>query len=60
VLVPPEDVNALGEALLGLVQGPGAPRSLGAAARTRVAAFSLDAMVEAYVRLWRASVPVRA
>ena len=60
VLVPPEDVDALGEALLGLVRDPQRRRVLGEAARARVAAFSMDAMVEAYVRLWRASVPVRA
>jgi len=60
VLVLPEDVNALGEALLGLVQDPARRGAMGAAARSRVAAFSMDAMVEAYVRLWRASVPVRA
>ena len=59
VLVPPEDVDALGEALLGLVRDPERRRALGEAARARVAAFSMDAMVEAYVRLWRASVPVR-
>ena len=60
VLVPPEDVNALGEALLALVRDPDRRRALGEAARARVAAFSMDAMVEAYVRLWRASTPVRA
>ena len=36
------------------------PETLGQAARTRVSAFSMEAMVEAYVRLWRASVPGRA
>ena len=60
VLVPPEDVDALGEALLGLVRDPDRRRALGEAARARVAAFSMDAMVEAYVRLWRASLPERA
>lgn len=60
VLVPPEDVDALGEAILGLVRDPERRRSLGQAARARVAAFSMDTMVEAYVRLWRASTPVRA
>ncbi len=60
VLVPPEDVDALGEALLGLVRDPQRRKTLGEAARARVAAFSMDAMVEAYVRLWRASTPVRA
>ena len=39
---------------------PGREDALCAAARARVAAFSMDAMVEAYVRLWRASLPVRA
>ncbi|HEY1905940.1 MAG TPA: acetyl-CoA carboxylase biotin carboxylase subunit, partial [Myxococcaceae bacterium] len=39
---------------------PARRRAMGEAARARVSAFSMDAMVEAYVRLWRASVPVRA
>jgi glycosyltransferase involved in cell wall biosynthesis len=60
LLVPLEDVDALGAALLALVRDPARRRSLGEAARARVTAFSLDAMVEAYVRLWRASLPVRA
>ncbi len=60
VLVPPEDVAALGAALRALVRDPARRASLGNAARARVAAFSMDRMVEAYVRLWRASVPVRA
>ncbi|HZJ56515.1 MAG TPA: glycosyltransferase [Myxococcaceae bacterium] len=60
VLVAPEDVDALGSALLGLVRDPARRRSLGQAARARVSAFSMEAMVEAYVRLWRASVPGRA
>jgi len=60
VLVAPEDVGALGAALRGLVSDPERRRSLGQAARARVSAFSMEAMVEAYVRLWRASVPVRA
>ena len=60
VLVPPGDVDALGAALHALVQDPARRRALGTAARARVAAFSLDTMVEAYVRLWRASLPVRA
>ena len=59
-LVPAEDVDALGSALRGLVRDPTRRRALGEAARTRVAAFSMDSMVEAYARLWRASVPVRA
>jgi glycosyltransferase involved in cell wall biosynthesis len=60
VLVAPEDVDALGGALLELVRDPARRRSLGEAARARVSAFSMDAMVEAYVRLWRASLPVSA
>jgi glycosyltransferase involved in cell wall biosynthesis len=60
VLVPLEDVDALGAALLGLVRDPARRKALGEAARARVAAFSMDAMVEAYVRLWRASLPERA
>jgi glycosyltransferase involved in cell wall biosynthesis len=60
MLVPPEDVDALGAALLGLVGDPARRRSLGQAARARASAFSMEAMVEAYVRLWRASVPGRA
>jgi glycosyltransferase involved in cell wall biosynthesis len=53
-------VDALGAALLGLVRDPTRRKALGEAARARVAAFSMDAMVEAYVRLWRASLPERA
>ena len=60
VLVPPEDVDALGAALLRLVRDAEQRASLGEAARARVSAFSMEAMVEAYVRLWRASVPGRA
>jgi len=60
MLVPPEDVAALGTALGELVKDGNRRRALGAAARARATAFSMDAMVEAYVRLWRAAVPVRA
>jgi glycosyltransferase involved in cell wall biosynthesis len=60
ILVPPEDVDALGAALRALALDPSRRRAMGEAARARVAAFSMDTMVEAYVRLWRASVPVRA
>jgi glycosyltransferase involved in cell wall biosynthesis len=60
VLVAPEDVDALGVALRARVEDAPRRRALGDAARTRVAAFSMDAMVEAYVRLWRASIPVQA
>jgi glycosyltransferase involved in cell wall biosynthesis len=60
VLVAPEDVEALGGAILELVRDPTRRKSLGEAARARVSAFSMDTMVEAYVRLWRASLPVRA
>jgi glycosyltransferase involved in cell wall biosynthesis len=59
-LVPAEDLDALGAALRELVRDPARRRALGDAARTRVAAFSMDAMVDAYTRLWRASIPVRA
>jgi glycosyltransferase involved in cell wall biosynthesis len=60
VLVPPEEVDALGAALRALVREPARRRALGEAARARVAAFSMEPMVEAYVRLWRACIPVRA
>ena len=60
MLVAPEDVDALGAALRALVLDPSRRTAMGEAARVRVAAFSMDTMVEAYVRLWRASVPVRA
>jgi glycosyltransferase involved in cell wall biosynthesis len=59
-LVAVEDVDALGAALRALVRDPARRRALGEAARTHVATFSMDAMVEAYVRLWRASVAVDA
>ncbi len=60
ILVPAEDVEALGAALRALVLDPARRAAMGNAARARVAAFSMDAMVEAYVRLWRACAPVRA
>jgi glycosyltransferase involved in cell wall biosynthesis len=60
VLVAVEDGAALGGALRSLVLDPARRAALGNAARARVAAFSMDAMVEAYVRLWRAAAPVRA
>ncbi len=60
VLVPLEDTKALGEALRGLVLDPARRSALGEAARVRVAGFSMETMVEAYVRLWRASVPGKA
>jgi len=60
ILVGAEDVEALGGALRALVLDPARRAALGNAARARVSAFSMDAMVEAYVRLWRACAPVRA
>ncbi len=60
LLVPPEDVDALGRGLRALATDPARRRVLGEAARARVAAFSMDTMVEAYVRLWRAAAPGRA
>jgi len=60
VLVPPEDTAALGAAIRELVVDPARRRALGLAARARVAAFSMETMVEAYVRLWRASAAGRA
>ena len=60
LLVPPGDVGALGGALRALVLDPARRAALGATARERASAFSMEAMVEAYVRLWRASLPARA
>ncbi len=60
LLVPPEDTAALGQALRALVLDPAGRQAMGARARERVRQFSMDAMVEAYIRLWRASVPARA
>src|SRR5262249_33930420 len=45
VLVPPEDVDALAGAILGLVHDPARRKRVGEAARTRVSAFSMDTMV---------------
>jgi glycosyltransferase involved in cell wall biosynthesis len=60
LLVPLEDVEALAGALQTLALDPERRRSMGQCARERVRAFSMDGMVEAYVRLWRASIPARA
>jgi glycosyltransferase involved in cell wall biosynthesis len=60
LLVPSEDVGALAGALRMLTLDPERRRAMGQCARERVRAFSMDGMVEAYVRLWRASVPARA
>jgi glycosyltransferase involved in cell wall biosynthesis len=58
-LVPPEDTGALAAALRALALDPGRRRAMGEQARRRVRDSSMEAMVEAYVRLWRASVPAR-
>jgi len=60
LLVQPGDVEALAGALQTLALDPEKRRSMGQRAQERVRIFSMDGMVEAYVRLWRASVPARA
>ena len=60
LLVASEDVGALGAALRSLVLDPERRAALGKAARARATAFSMEPMVEAYVRLWRACAPGRA
>ena len=52
-LVPPQDPEALGQALLEAARDPGLCRRLGRNGRARVEAeFSLDRTVAAYDRLW--------
>jgi glycosyltransferase involved in cell wall biosynthesis len=54
-LVPPRNAQALAEAILRLLDNPGAARAMGAAARARVAdEFGLDRMVERYEGLYEA------
>ncbi len=53
LLVPPDDVDAMAQALLRLARDPQAARAMGAAGRADVERrFSLDAMVAAYQRLY--------
>lgn len=63
-VVPADNVGAFGEALIELVTDPAGRARRGAASRERVAAFSIDAMVEATLAAYRearglaAAVPV--
>jgi glycosyltransferase involved in cell wall biosynthesis len=58
VLTPPGDAQALAEALTGLLNDRVARQALGSRARARVEAlYSLDQMVNRYIRLYRAPEP---
>ena len=52
VLVPPEDPGAWAEAISVLLGAPARARGLGEAAKQASSAYSTDAMVDAYVRLY--------
>ena len=54
VIVPPEDADALAQAIVELARDPARVRSLGAAARARaLASFSPEAAVEGVERVYR-------
>ena len=54
ILIPPGDESALAQAVIGILQNPQMAQELGVAARQRVEAdFSLDAMVEATLNIYR-------
>jgi glycosyltransferase involved in cell wall biosynthesis len=53
-LVPPEDAEALAQAIAALLGDPEAARGMGEAGRRRLAAdFSIGAVTAAYLRLWQ-------
>jgi len=54
LLVPPEDVAVLGEAIARILSDPGLARSMGAAGRALVEReFSVDVMVEGNLKVYR-------
>lgn len=55
-LVPPADPSALRDALLGLLEHPGATESLVEAGRARAARFSLSRLAERYVDVYEAAI----
>ncbi len=60
VLVDPEDVTAIGEAILGLVQDPARRAALGAAARARAAHFSWSAVAAQTLEVYSQAAGERA
>jgi len=52
VLVPPDDVPALADAVAGLMDAPRRAAALGQVARDTVEHYSIDRMVEAFERLY--------
>lgn len=55
VLVPPDDPDALADALHGLLTDPGRRETLAAAAEARVEAFTVDASARRYIEILTAA-----
>ncbi|HEX2119283.1 MAG TPA: glycosyltransferase family 4 protein [Acidimicrobiales bacterium] len=56
ILVPPGDPRALGTALRRVLEDPGLAACLAAAGDARAATFSMDALAERYVDLYRSAI----
>ncbi|MGH9263124.1 MAG: glycosyltransferase family 4 protein [Acidimicrobiales bacterium] len=56
ILVPPGDSGALGAALRRVLEDPGLAACLAAAGDARAATFSMDALAERYVDLYRSAI----
>ena len=61
LIVPPENPQALAEAISALISDPGRARAMGEAGRSRVKSeFTVDRMVEQHLELYQSIIGARA